>query len=87
MLLLFLSLLVAAGCRSVFAFMQQPIFGKTATGERLAKIKKSPNYKNGSFSNVNPTPQLTEGAGFLSVMKEFLFEKNKRGSPEGYTAL
>jgi L-ascorbate metabolism protein UlaG (beta-lactamase superfamily) len=81
MLLLILSLLVMLVVL-VYAFMQQPIFGKTATGERLEKHKKSANYKNGSFSNISPTPQLTEGAGFISVMKEFLFEKNKRSTPK-----
>src|SRR6187455_3045344 len=66
----------------IFAFLQQSIFGKTPSGERLERIKKSPNYKNGSFVNLSPTPQLTEGAGFFSVMKEFFFEKNKRGTPK-----
>lgn len=80
LLILFFSLLLLV--LAVFVFMQQSIFGKTATGERLNRIKKSPNYKNGSFSNVNLTPQLTEGASFFSVMKEFLFEKNKRGTPK-----
>jgi len=66
----------------VYIYMQQSIFGKTATGERLEKLKKSANYKNGSFNNLNLTPQLTEGAGMLSVMREFIFEKNKRASPK-----
>jgi len=66
----------------IFAFLQRSIFGKTPSGERLERIKKSPNYKKGSFNNLSPTPQLTEGAGFFSVMKEFLFEKSKRASPK-----
>ena len=66
----------------VFAFMQQSLFGKTPTGERLERIKKSPNYKNDSFNNLSDTPQLTEGASFYSVMKEFLFRKSKKASPK-----
>ena len=66
----------------IFAFLQRSIFGKTPSGERLEWIKKSTNYKKGSFNNLSPTPQLTEGAGFFSVMKEFLFEKSKRASPK-----
>lgn len=81
MLPLFLSLLVLLVVL-VYAFMQQAIFGKTASGERLQRIKKSANYKAGSFSNLSPTPQLTEGAGFFSVLTEFLFGKNKRASPK-----
>jgi hypothetical protein len=33
----------------VFAFMQQEKFGKKPSGERLERIKKSPNFKNGHF--------------------------------------
>lgn len=66
----------------VFAFMQQSVFGKIAGGERLERIKKSPNYKNNLFQNLSPTPGLTEGVSFYSVMKEFFFEKNKRGIPK-----
>lgn len=68
----------------IFAFLQQSIFGKTPSGERLERIKRSPNYKNGSFINLSPTPQLTEGAGLFSVMKEFLFEKSKRATPKDW---
>ena len=61
----------------VFAFMQQSLFGKTPAGERLEQIKRSPNYKNGSFNNLSVTPQLTEGYSLYSVMKEFLLGKKK----------
>lgn len=81
MLLLIFSLLLLLAI-IVFVFMQQSIFGKIATGARLERIKKSSNYKNGSFNNLNHTPQLTEGAGLFSVMKKFLFEKNKRAAPK-----
>ena len=55
--------------------MQQPQFGKLPSGERLARIEKSPNYRNGAFQNVNHTPDLTEGASFFTVLKEFIFNK------------
>ncbi|MEP7377592.1 MAG: MBL fold metallo-hydrolase [Chitinophagaceae bacterium] len=67
----------------VYAFMQQSLFGKIPAGERLERIKKSPNYKNDSFNNLSHTPQLTEGASFYSVMKEFLFRKSKEVLPAG----
>lgn len=67
----------------VYLFMQQPQFGKIPSGERLTLIEKSPNYRNGSFQNINPTPDLTEGANFFSVMKEFLFSKNASKKPKG----
>ncbi|MGH2664574.1 MBL fold metallo-hydrolase [Flavobacterium sp.] len=66
----------------VYLFMQQPQFGKLPSGERLEMIKKSPNYKDGTFQNLNHTPSLTEGASFFSVMKEFMFNKNEAKKPD-----
>ncbi|GAB1453956.1 MBL fold metallo-hydrolase [Draconibacterium sp.] len=62
----------------VFIFLNQPKFGKLPTGERLEKIKKSPNYKNGSFTNLNYTPQMTGEGGFMKIMKEMYNAKNRR---------
>jgi len=58
-------------------------FGKLPQGERLEKIKNSPNYKNNSFQNLSPTPDLTDGATYFSVMKEFAFGDKKRQKPDG----
>ena len=66
---------------AVFVFMQQAKFGKKPSGERLERIKKSPHYKNGSFQNLNITPDLTEGVTYYSVMKEFIFGKKLRPKP------
>ena len=68
---------------AVALFVQQPKFGKTPAGERLARIKKSPHYRNGKFQNLSPTPDLTEGASILSVLWEFLLKNNKRLQPAG----
>ena len=63
---------------AAFVFMQQPMFGKLPAGERLERIKKSPHFKNGEFINLSPTPVLTEGVGFFSMMKEHYFTKNRQ---------
>ena len=72
----------------IFAFiatgaivLRQPKFGSKPSGERLAQVKQSPNYKGGAFHNQSYTPDLTEGASFYSVLKEFLFKRNKRIKP------
>lgn len=62
-------------------FLRQPQFGKLPAGERLEIIKRSPNYKNGAFQNQSITPDLTEGASYFSVIKDFIFEKSKRVRP------
>lgn len=55
--------------------LQHPIFGKNAKGERLERIKNSKNWKDGSFSNLNPTPSLSGGATYFSLISRMLFGK------------
>ncbi|MBI3235423.1 MAG: MBL fold metallo-hydrolase [Bacteroidetes bacterium] len=57
-------------------------FGKRPQGERFERIKKSPNYKNGSFQNQSFTPDLTDGATYYSVGKEFLFGDKSKSKPK-----
>lgn len=65
----------------VFFFMKQTKFGRLPSGERLEIIKKSPNFKNGTFQNLSDTPSLVEGASMLGVMFEFLFKKVENKEP------
>lgn len=65
----------------IYVFLQYPQFGKRPAGERLERIKNSPNYKNNSFQNLSHTPDLTEGVSLFSVLKEFLFNKNEFKRP------
>ncbi len=76
-LLIIAAIFVAA----VFIFMQQPQFGKSPSGNRLERIKKSPYYKNGAFDNVSFTPQLAEDTTMPKVMFRFLFGKNEHAKP------
>jgi len=79
-----ISILIIVGLTLlVFVFLQQPMFGKLPLGDRLERIKRSPNYKNGSFQNVSPTPGLTEGANFFSALREIMFGASKRRKPAG----
>jgi L-ascorbate metabolism protein UlaG (beta-lactamase superfamily) len=61
--------------------MRQSKFGKTPSRKRLEVMKKSPNFENGRFKNLNHTPQLTEGHTILGVTYEFLFKKTPRRIP------
>lgn len=65
----------------VYIFMMQPQFGRLPSGERLAKIKQSPNYNGKSFDNLSETPDLAEGVSYYTVMKDFFFNKSKREKP------
>ena len=64
-----------------YAFMNQSKFGKTPSGERKIKIENSPYFRNGQFQNLRDTPSFTEGANYFTVLKKFLFEKDKRSTP------
>jgi len=56
-------------------------FGRLASGERLERIKKSPNYRDGKFRNIHFTPDLTEGYNMLEVTYEFLFKRRPNRVP------
>lgn len=74
-------IIIAVFIFTVYVFVQQPRFGKTPAGQRLELIRLSPNYKDGKFKNQSHTPDLTEGASYYSVLKEFLFTKKERKKP------
>ncbi len=60
----------------------QSKFGQNPKGERLERVKKSPNYYNGEFKNLNETPVLTSDKSRLQVMMDFMFRKKERVSPD-----
>lgn len=73
-----------------FIYMQLPRFGRLPKGERLQLIRQSPNFKDGTFHNLNPTPQLAEDARFPDMFRDMLFSKNRRPPgkiPSGKTNL
>ena len=77
MVLTIILLLVIA----LFCYLQHPRFGKKPSGERLALIQKSPQYKNGKFENANFTPDLAEGYGYFDIFYQFFFKKVDRKIP------
>ncbi len=79
--LFFLSVLLGVLLLVTMVFVRQPQFGQIPAGVRLERIRKSPHYTNGKFQNLRPTPDLTEGVSYYTVMKEFFFEKSKRSEP------
>ena len=67
----------------VIAFFRHPQFGKSPAGERLLRIKQSPNYKDGQFQNLKHTPQLTEGYSIIGVILQVLFKSKAGRRPKG----
>lgn len=62
--------------------INQTKFGKLPSGERLGRIKNSPNYKNGSFQNLSYTPVMPEDVSIFKVMKDAMFNRSKRNTPK-----
>lgn len=79
MIIIFLSILLCI--TGIHLFMRQTKFGQLPSGNRAGRILKSPNYKNGSFQNLSNTPDLTEGANYYKIIKEFLFRKSPMVRP------
>lgn len=75
-----LILVVVAG--AAFIIVNQPNFGKAASGARLERIQQSPHYKNGKFNNLSHTPQLNEETSIVQVFYRFLFGKTERKIPD-----
>ncbi|MDR1832045.1 MAG: MBL fold metallo-hydrolase [Fusobacteriaceae bacterium] len=76
----FLLLLVLAGSGCVF--LRHPKFGRLPLGERLARIEKSPNYRDGVFHNETPTPVMAVKRPPIRSMLKFLFSSRKNLRPK-----
>ncbi len=76
-----LSILALVSIATAFT-INQTMFGKSPSGQRLERIKNSANYKNGSFQNLNETPVMAEDVSYFAVMKDGLFNRSKRNVPK-----
>lgn len=54
--------------------------GKLPSAVRLAELAKSPNWKNGSFANIEPTEVLRKGASYPKMLRD-MFSRPKSTSP------
>jgi L-ascorbate metabolism protein UlaG (beta-lactamase superfamily) len=78
-MLIILALLAFIGI--VLLYVRLPKFGKMPSGNRLERVKQSPNYRAGKFQNLSHTPDLTEGVSYPAVIRQFLFSKQNRTKP------
>jgi L-ascorbate metabolism protein UlaG (beta-lactamase superfamily) len=77
-------LLVVAVCLALgaCAVFNQSRFGKLPQGDRLDRIQRSPNYKDGEFQYPIPTPVFSKDVGLVSVIWSGFFDKNDRLVPD-----
>jgi L-ascorbate metabolism protein UlaG (beta-lactamase superfamily) len=64
-----------------YLFLSQKIFGKHPSNSRLARILKSPNYRNGVFQNLSPTVVTSKDASTIEILRKFIF-KSKNIEPQ-----
>ena len=76
-IMIFIAIIIAILAISIFAFLQQPKFGRLPSGARLERIKKSPHFKNGEFVNESVTPMFVNEKGYWAIFKEMITAKNK----------
>ncbi len=74
-IMLILIFLVAIFAIIIYGGSHLESVGKEPAGDRLARILKSPNYKEGSFQNLSNTPVQSEDASFLIIFWNFFFNK------------
>jgi L-ascorbate metabolism protein UlaG (beta-lactamase superfamily) len=48
-----------------------PVFGKAPAGERLQRIRQSPNYKQDHFENLIPTEVTLKGTSLVKLLSEY----------------
>ncbi len=58
-------------------FFGQPAFGRLPRGERLQRIRRSPNYRDGQFRNLTPTRMMASGKSRARIMWDFLTRRTE----------
>ena len=67
-ILLVILCVIAVAIVAVVLFLQTPSFGRLPRGERLERIKRSPNFRDGEFRNMEPTVLMTSEKGKWGAM-------------------
>lgn len=66
----------------ITAFLQQPSFGRQPSGERLERIKRSPNYFDGQFKNLESTELMTGEKSRWKSLWEFISSDRSALKPD-----
>ena len=68
---------------SIYIYLQTPIFWiQSFSWERLERIKKSPNFKNWKFENLEPVKPVEIKWWFLKVLYKFIFPEDDGSIPD-----
>ena len=70
---------VAVLAAGIAIFLHTPPFGRLPQGERLERIRRSPNFRDGEFRNLEPTALMTSEKGRWEAMLDFVFKESPKG--------
>ena len=80
--MIILSSILLAALAAAFVIVRLPSFGRLPQGERLERIRQSPNYRDGRFRNTETGPMMTGDKSRLRGILEFLFRKQEGLRPD-----
>ena len=80
--MIILSSILLATLAAAFVIVRLPSFGRLPQGERLERIRQSPNYRDGRFRNQEAGPMMTGDKSRLRGILEFLFRKREGLRPQ-----
>ena len=80
--MIILSSILLATLATAFVIVRLPSFGRLPQGERLERIRQSPNYRDGWFRNQEAGPMMTGDKSRLRGILEFLFRKQEGLRPD-----
>jgi L-ascorbate metabolism protein UlaG (beta-lactamase superfamily) len=69
-MLIFINFFIVV-CVSLLFFLQCATFGKHPAGNRLEKIKKSPNFRDGIFHNLVQTTVEAKNSSYWKMLKDY----------------
>lgn len=79
--MLFVIVILALLVFAVYDFFRSTRFGRLPDDLIQDRIQSSPQYRDGQFQNQSPTPDLTDGATYYSLSKEYILNRTKRRIP------
>ncbi len=74
-----LSGLTAIAGGVAIVFLNRPEFGRMPGGERLRRIERSPNFRDGAFRNRQATVMMVSKGGWWRAVWKFLFGEKAEG--------
>ena len=81
-IVIIVGIIIVVLAAAVGLFVQQPQFGRSPSGARLARIEASPHYMNGKFQCLEPVEKIVEGSQVDAWVK-FLTGSKEQLVPDG----